>query len=78
MKKKFSIDRIEDGVAVCYDEACQKYEFSAELLNLARTALFEATLVDGNPTDIVYLEQETLTKKQTTKKRLDALFDRNK
>ena len=78
MKKKFSIDRIEDGIAVCYDEACQKYEFSAEQLGLTRTSLFEATLVDGLPTDIVYLEQETLKTKQNIKKRLDALFDRNK
>jgi hypothetical protein len=78
MKQKFSVDRIEDGIAVCYDENSKKYEFSVETVRLARGSLFEATLVDGIPTDIVYLEQETLETKQAMKKRLDALFSRNK
>ena len=78
MKKKFSVDRIEDGIAVCYDEDSKKYEFSAEALALSRGSIFEATLVNGVPTDIVYLEKETLETKQNMKKRLDALFRRNK
>ena len=78
MKQKFSVDRIEDGIAVCYDEDSKKYEFSAETLRLARGSLFEATLVNGVPTDIVFLEKETLETKQNMKKRLDALFGRNK
>ena len=78
MRQKFSIDRIEDGVAVCYDENSKKHEFSADALGLARGSLFEATLVNGEPTEIVYLEKETLDTKQSMKKRLSALFDRNK
>lgn len=78
MKQKFSVDRIEDGIAVCYDEDSKKYEFSADTLDLSRGSLFEATLVNGVPTDIVFLEKETLETKQNMKKRLDALFDRNK
>lgn len=78
MKQRFSIDRIEGGVAVCYDENSKKYEFSAEAVALARGSLFEAKLVDGVPTDIVYLEKETLDTKQSMKKRLSALFCRNK
>ena len=78
MKIKFSVDRVEDGIAVCYDEDGKKYEFSAETLGLARGSLFEATLADGEPTDVVYLEQETLKTKETMKKRLNALFSRHK
>lgn len=78
MKQKFSVDRIENGIAVCYDDDGKKYEFSAETLGLSRTSLFEATLVDGIPTDVVYLEAETAKTKETMKKRLDALFNRRK
>ncbi len=77
MKQKFSVDRIEDGIAVCYDENSKKYEFSAEALGLARGSLFEATLVNGAPTNVVYLETETLETQKTMKKRLDALFRRS-
>ena len=78
MKQKFSVDRIEDGIAVCYDEDGKKYEFSAEALGLARTSLFEATLADGIPTDVVFLADETAKTQETMKKRLDALFARRK
>ena len=77
MKQKFSVDRIEDGIAVCYDENSKKYEFSADTVRLARGSIFEATLTDGVPTDIVYLEKETLETKATMKRRLDALFRRS-
>lgn len=76
MKQKFSLDRIEGDIAVCYDENENKYEFSVSLLGLARGSLFEATVIDGTPTEIVYLEQETLSKKKQMKQRLDSLFGR--
>ncbi|MBO4979513.1 MAG: DUF3006 family protein [Clostridia bacterium] len=78
MKQKFSVDRIEDGIAVCYDEDSKKYEFSTDVVPLERGSLFEATLVDGVPTDIVYLEKETKEKQKNLKHRLDILFKRNK
>ncbi len=78
MKQKFSVDRIDGDIAVCYDDDQQKYEFSAALIGLERGSLFEATLRDGTPTDIVYLEKETLETKKQMKRRLDSLFDRHK
>ena len=78
MKQKFSVDRIEDGIAVCYDEDSKKYEFSTDTVPLERGSLFEATLVGGVPTDIVYLEKETKEKQKNMKRRLDILFKRNK
>lgn len=77
MKQKFSVDRIEGGIAVCYDQNEKKYEFPAELIGLARGSLFEATVIDGTPTEIVYLEKETLETKKQMKQRLDNLFRRN-
>lgn len=77
MRQKFSVDRIENGIAVCYDENMKKYEFSETLVPLARGSLFEAELVNGKPTDIVYLEQETLEVKKQMKQRLDNLFGRH-
>lgn len=78
MKQRFSIDRIEDDIAVCYDEACQKYLFSASLLGLRRGDLFEATLKNGVPTEIIPLREETAAARQEGKRRLDALFARRK
>ena len=78
MKQKFSIDRIEGDIAVCYDENAKKYEFSTADVGLARGSLFKAELVDGKPTAIVYLEHETKKKKTELKGRMDALFNRTK
>ncbi|MBO5306290.1 MAG: DUF3006 domain-containing protein [Clostridia bacterium] len=76
MKQKFSVDRIENGIAVCYDEDMKKYEFAEALVPLARGSLFEAELVDGTPQGVVYLEKETLETKKQMKSRLDNLFGR--
>ncbi len=77
LKQKFSVDRIECGIAVCYDENEKKYEFSATLIGLERGALFEADLVNGVPTNVVYLEEETAAIKKQMKQRLDNLFGRH-
>lgn len=76
MKQKFSVDRIENGIAVCYDENQTKYEFPAALVALERGSLFEADLKDGILTSIVYLEEETAQTKKQMKQRLDSLFSR--
>ncbi len=78
LKRKFSVDRIESGIAVCYDEDGQKYEFSETDIGLARGSLFEAELVDGVPKEVSYLEEETKAKKKEMKGRMDALFNRTK
>jgi len=78
LKRKFSVDRVESGIAVCYDEGGKKYEFSEADIGLARGSLFEAVLVAGKPTEVTYLEKETKEKKAELKGRMDALFKRTK
>ena len=76
MKIVFSLDRKESGIAVCYDGNQKKYEFPAELVPLACGSLFEAELKDGLPSDVRFLEEQTVLVKKQNKKRLDALFSR--
>ncbi len=74
---KFSIDRIENGIAVCYDGESKRYEFSAESLGLPVGSLFEAELDDkGQPAMVVSLEEETAQTRKSGKQRLTALFRR--
>ncbi len=76
---RFSLDRFEGDFAVCYDEDDNKYDFPRSLVNLEAGALFTAVLdSDGNPTDVLYLAEETAAKKAQLKKRLDSLFNRSK
>ncbi len=72
----FSLDRIEDGIAVCYDEDQKKYEFPVSLVPLQSGSLFEAELVDGLPCGVRFLEEQTALVKKQNKSRLDALFAR--
>ncbi len=74
---KFSLDRIEGDLAVCYDDRQKKYEFPAKSLALPVGALFEATLGEnGLPENIVHLVKETETVRMENKRRLDSLFNR--
>ena len=76
LKIIFSLDRIEDGIAVCYDEEQKKHEFPASLVPLERGSLFEATLLDGLPHGVRFLEEQTALVKKRNKSRLDALLAR--
>ena len=76
MKTVFSLDRIENGIAVCYDQNQNKYEFPHTLVPLECGSLFEAELADGIPHDVVFLEEQTALAKKQNKRRLDALFAR--
>ena len=75
-KMVFSLDRIEDGIAVCYDENQKKYEFPASLIPLERGSLFEAEILDGLPHSVRFLEEQTALVKKRNKSRLDALLAR--
>lgn len=72
----FSLDRIENGIAVCYDEEQKKYEFPVSLVPLECGSLFEATLRDGLPHGVRFLEEQTALVKKRNKSRLDALLAR--
>ena len=76
MKIVFSLDRIENGIAVCYDEDQNKYEFPVSLVPLACGSLFEAELSDGLPCGVRFLEEQTTLVKKQHKSRLDALLAR--
>ena len=77
LKQKFSVDRIENSIAICYDEKQQKYEFPIHIVSLEKGSLFEAELHDGLPQNIVALPQQTANQKKQLKRRLDRLFRRN-
>jgi hypothetical protein len=76
LKILFSLDRIENGIAVCYDGDQKKYEFPASLVPLECGSLFEAELTDGLPCNVRFLEEQTALVKKQNKKRLDTLFAR--
>lgn len=74
---KFSIDRIETDIAVCYDDELNRYEFSASELALPVGSLFEAELDGaGRPQAVRPLENQTAACRQRQKRRLSALFSR--
>jgi hypothetical protein len=83
---RFSLDRTEGDVAVCYTEQTdrrEKYDFSLTdvpaLRGLADGTHFEATLgEDGLPYDIRILSDETEARRASNKARLAALFARGK
>ena len=83
---RFSLDRTEGDVAVCYTEqgdTREKYDFSLTDVpaprGLADGTLFEATLgEDGLPRDICILSDETEARRASSKARLAALFARGK
>ena len=83
---RFSLDRTEGDIAVCYTEQSdvrEKYDFSLTdapaLRGLADGTLFEAELgEDGLPHDIRVLTDETEIRRASNKARLAALFARGK
>ncbi len=79
MPTRFSLDRFEGDFAVCYDDENKKYDFPKKTVPFEAGALFTAILDEnGIPREIRFLEEETAAQKAAMKKRLTALFQRNK
>lgn len=87
MRLRFSLDRVESGIAVCLCESEghgeEKYEFSLEhtpaLRGLADGTLFDATLdAKGNACEIIVLHELTEQRRARNSARLRALFDKSK
>ena len=77
MVLKLSVDRIESGIAVCYDGGCKKYELPS--CGLAEGNMISATF-DGNGKFISaeVLKDETERRRSELASRTKALFNRNK
>ena len=84
---KFCLDRIENGIAICYSEYAPKgsapYEFSLsavpELCGLADGTLFEGEPnCCGSLSNVRVLHEETEERRAQAKARLQALFARGK
>lgn len=85
MRKRFCLDRVESGIAVCLceDEDNAMYELALTdapaLRGLADGTLFEAALdPDGIPREIVVLKDETERRRAQNRARLQALLDKSK
>ena len=76
MKIKLSVDRIESGIAVCYDDN-QKYELPADGLRegLIVLAVFDS---DGKLISITPLGEEMANQRVSLSERTKALFKRNR
>ena len=74
---KLSVDRIESGIAICYDDDCKKYELPAN-------GLLEGEIISvefdsgGKPASVTHLTEETEKLKREMASRTKKLFNRNK
>jgi hypothetical protein len=79
---KFVLDRIEGNFAVCfdYDTGKDKYEFMlSDLGGISEGDIFTAAISEENRAfNVEILKEETLQKKASLQKRLDALFNNSK
>ena len=74
MEKKLTVDRLEEGIAVCFDEDGNKYEIKE---SLCEGDIFIADIgYDGKLTLIRKNDEETLKTKARNASRLEALFVR--
>ncbi len=74
MEKKLTVDRIEEGISVCFDDEGNRYELSEAL---TEGDIFEANIDDdGRATLIKRSESEIIEKKSSLENRLNALFRR--
>ena len=76
---KFTLDRIEEGIAVCFDADGVKYNIPTEKLgDMSEGDIFEAELCEGEVCNIRTLRDETEAKKEENASRLRNLFNRRK
>ena len=82
MRKEYTYDRAEDGIAVCHDrEDGTQTELPAELLSAAGVpegGIFAADIEENEILNIEYLARQTEEVKSRAKSRLSALFGRIK
>lgn len=77
MRIKLSVDRIESGIAVCYDDECKKYEIPAD--GLAEGDIISAEFdSDKKPVSFEKLKKETSSRRREMASRTQKLFNRNK
>lgn len=75
-KKRFTLDRIEEGIAVCFDDNEKEYTVSADSLGLQPDDIFLAYYDGTIFCDVEYLKKETEEKKAEMQRRLNQLFGR--
>lgn len=74
---RLSVDRIEGGVAVCYDDGGKKYEIPAD--GLSEGLLIEAKFgLDGEFISATILTEETDARRKEMAARTKNLFNRKK
>ena len=74
MEKKLTVDRIEEGIAVCFSEDGEKYEFCAAL---SEGDVFFADISRcGEIRVLEMLEKEKAQRREKSTFRLTALFER--
>lgn len=71
------VDRIEEGLAVAYDEGGREYTFCAKLTDAAENDILLAALgEDGAVVAATKLTEKTNAVKQDMQARLNRLFDK--
>ena len=74
---KLSVDRIESGIAVCYDDNDKKHELPAG--DLSEGELISAEFdSDGKLLSITHLVEETESVRREMARRTKNIFNRNK
>ena len=74
---KLSVDRIESGIAVCYDDDDKKYELPAD--GLAEGEIISAVFdSNGKLVSVTHLRDETESLRRQAAARTKGLFNRNK
>lgn len=77
MTLKLSVDRIENGIAICYDGDCKKYELPSHGLFEGKIIYAEFD-VNGKFISAEILEDETEKRRSKLASRTRNLFNRNK
>lgn len=76
---RLTLDRIEEGIAVCFDESGTKYEIACEHLDGALEGDLFETEINGDEIKVIrILREETEMKKASNADRLKNLFNRRK
>ncbi len=78
-KTKLSIDRIEEGVIVCFDFEGRMYQTAQSLFpEISEGDIVFALISDGEIKTLTKSEELTTDRKDNLQRRLDSLFSKNK